>query len=241
MEETNLLQRLLTPLSGITPAQWCQAFFLLSATGVAAVAAMPRDAKALLVDYGARKAPTIAESGPAAQDKPSASQQAPDRGSLLTFIDNVTSWTQVPHSWFGAFYVVSLACSAFWLAQYLGDGAVLRFIAASQESSAQHQQPPWRSSTLTQAAVGWLMMILQAGRRVYEHAAVIKPSKSTMWVVHWLLGLAFYLAMSVAVWVEASGKTPPRGSRETQVWLTAAQVRYWTRRPVAQKMMQRPG
>lgn len=50
------------------------------------------------------------------------------------------------------------------------------------------------------------MVLMQAGRRVYEHAAMIKPSRSTMWWVHWVLGLGFYSFLSVAVWVEGSGK-----------------------------------
>ncbi|KAK3997234.1 hypothetical protein QBC44DRAFT_315520 [Cladorrhinum sp. PSN332] len=49
------------------------------------------------------------------------------------------------------------------------------------------------------------MMFLQGSRRVYEHSTIIKPSKSTMWVVHWLLGLFFYLFINVSVWVEGSG------------------------------------
>jgi 3-oxo-5-alpha-steroid 4-dehydrogenase 3 len=184
-------QQSLAALPSVTPAQCCQAIFLLAAGGVLAVAVMPRDAKTLLVDYGARKAQEPPTNGP---PKPASA----DRGWLLSLIDTVTSWTQVPHAWFGAFYVVSLACSVFWLAQYLGDGAVLRFVASSQAAA---RQP---SATAGQAALGWFMMFLQGARRVFEHATIIKPSKSTMWVVHWLLGLLFYLTISVSVWVEGS-------------------------------------
>jgi 3-oxo-5-alpha-steroid 4-dehydrogenase 3 len=191
-----ILQQALTALSGVTPAQWCQTFFLLAAGGVLAVAAMPRDAKALLMDYGARNAQKLPADGPPPRDSES--------GWLLSLLATITSWTQVPHSWFSAFYVVSLACSVFWLTQYLGDGAVLRFIGSSQAAA----QGP--SSTSGQVALGWLMMFLQAARRVFEHATIIKPSKSTMWVVHWLLGLFFYLFIGVSVWVEGSGMAPSR-------------------------------
>ena len=192
------LQNTLITLSNVTPAQWCQAVFLFAAGGVLAVAAMPRDAKSLMVDYGARKAQA------ASTDQPSL-KKGQGHGWLLPLIATITSWTQVPHAWFGAFYVVSLTCSVFWLVQYLGDGAVLRWIASSQAST---QQP---SATSGQVALGWLMMFLQGARRVFEHATVMKPSKSTMWVVHWLIGLFFYLFISVAVWVEGSGmaSTPP--------------------------------
>lgn len=199
------LDAALAALSTVTPAQWCQAFFLLAAGGVLAVAAMPRDAKALLVDYGARKAQT-AGAGAAKADEPlPPNPKGQQHGWLLPSIAAVTSWTQVPHAWFGAFYAVSLACSVFWLAQYLGDGAVLRFLVARQVSAAQAAAP---SATAGQVALGWLMMFLQAARRVFEHATVVKSSKSTMWVAHWVLGLLFYLFISVAVWVEGSGMAP---------------------------------
>ncbi|KAL2261186.1 hypothetical protein VTK26DRAFT_4601 [Humicola hyalothermophila] len=203
MRHDELLNDFLAALAALGPAQWCQAFFLFAASGVAAVAVMPRDAKALLMDYGARKARDRRQ--PPADDKSdsgsgSGSARGPSPGWLLSLLAAATSCSQVPHSWFGAFYAVSLACSGFWLVQFLGGGAVLRLVASSQAARA-----PGSSPTMGQVALGWLMMSLQAARRVYEHAVVLKPSKSTMWVVHWLLGLLFYLAMSVAVWVEGSG------------------------------------
>ena len=155
------------------------------------MAVMPRDARTLLMNYGARKTQSLPADEPV--------KHVSDRGRLLSLIDTITSWTQVPHSWFGAFYVVSLACSVFWLVQYLSDGAVLRFVASRQ---AADQQP---SATSGQVVLGWFMMFLQGGRRVFEHLTIMKPSKSTMWVVHWLLGLLFYLSISVSVWVEGSG------------------------------------
>jgi 3-oxo-5-alpha-steroid 4-dehydrogenase 3 len=221
MEWDEILQHALTALSGITPAQWCQAFFLLGAGGVLAVAAMPRDVKALLMDYGARNAQKPSANGPPSRDSES--------GWLTSLLAAITSWTQVRHSWFTAFYVVSLACSVFWLAQYLGDGAVLRLIASCQVAA----QGP--SSTPGQVALGWLMMFLQAARRVFEHATVIKPSKSTMWVVHWLLGLFFYLVMGVSIWVEGSGTAPLGEKRCENVFADSSQAQSWTQ-PVTQIM-----
>ncbi|KAL2188730.1 hypothetical protein L209DRAFT_239249 [Thermothelomyces heterothallicus CBS 203.75] len=183
-------QYLLTTLSHATPAECCQAVFLLSAAGVLAVAVLPHDAKTLLVDYGARKARK-----PSADGRP---QEVPNRGWLLSLIDTVTCWSQVPHSWFSSFYVVSLACSVFWLVQYLRDGAVLRCVADSQAAASE------RSATLGQVALGWFMMFLQSTRREFEHWTIMKPSKSTMWVVHWLLGFLFYFTINLSVWVEGS-------------------------------------
>lgn len=192
-----LFQNAVATLSELSPAQWCQAFFLLAAAAVMAVAAMPRDARTLLMDYGARQSQ---DRPPAAGPSPSPSP-SPGRGGLVWAIGAITSYSQVPHAWFAIFYVVSLACSGFWLAQYVGDGAAMRLIASRQAAAG-----PGPSAALGQVALGWLMMLLQGGRRVYEHAVVLKPSGSTMWVVHWVLGLVYYLAISVSVWVEGSGK-----------------------------------
>lgn len=150
---------------------------------------MPPDAKALLVDYGARKSPIQPDDG--------------NRCRLVSLIATLTSWTQVPHSWFSAFYVVSVACSVFWLVQYLCDGVLLRLLASSQAAAGKP------SATLPQVELGWLMLLLQGTRRVFEHATVFKASKSTMWVVHWLLGLFFYFFVNASIWVEGSGKLLP--------------------------------
>jgi len=47
-------------------------------------------------------------------------------------------------------------------------------------------------------------LLIVSSRRLYEHVAVIRPSQSKMWFAHWLLGLSFYVCMSIAVWVEGS-------------------------------------
>lgn len=185
-------QYFLATLSNATPGECCQAVFIFSVAGVLAVAALPHDAKTLLVDYGARKAQSLSVDG-----RP---QKVSNRGWFLSLADTVTSWSQVPHSWFSSFYVVSLACSLFWLVQYLCDGAVLHCVANAQVVASE------QSATLGQVALGWFMMFLQGARREFEHWAIIKPSKSTMWVVHWLLGFLFYVTVNLSVWVEGSRK-----------------------------------
>ncbi|KAJ4304404.1 hypothetical protein N0V88_002017 [Collariella sp. IMI 366227] len=166
------LRNTLTALSGVTPAQWCQSFFLLAAGAVLAVAVMPRDAKTLLIDYGARKAEKPTAGGP-----PPFSPTKPEQQRLAAFEDR--------------HYHV------------LDAGAAL--LASAYAPSA----------TLGQVALGWGMMFLQGVRRVFEHATIIKPSKSTMWVVHWLLGLFFYLCISVSIWVEGSGALLDTGASHT--------------------------
>ncbi|KAM7192529.1 Polyprenol reductase 2 [Rhypophila sp. PSN 637] len=143
---------------------------------------------------------------------------------FVSLISLVTSYGQVPHSWFAAFYMVSVGCSLFWGSQYVlyvrnkgGDGALnsaLGTIAAKQVASTS------ASSGLmvnhVQLAVAWSMMFLQGSRRVYEHMVIMRPSKSTMWFVHWVLGLGFYVVTNVAVWVEGSetilGSAQPNNS-----------------------------
>ena len=61
-----------------------------------------------------------------------------------------------------------------------------------------------------QVKIAWLMLLVQGGRRLYECLSLSKEdifsventSTSKMWGGHWLLGLAFYAATSVAIWVE---------------------------------------
>ena len=189
-------------LSALTPAQWCQSFFLFYTAGVTAVALLPREVKALVVEYGARKSSATAQGdGAQAQEKQHGDRKTA-RDELITLIAQVTALTQVPHAWFAWFYTLSLVCSAFWLGQFLNNGRLLHIMATAQSTAS----PGRPSVTLAQTALAWTMMVLQAGRRAYEDAAIMKPStKSTMWVVHLVLGLGFYVGMGVAVWVEGSG------------------------------------
>lgn len=175
----------LETLASLPPSQYIQTFYLVASAACLLTASLPSDARSLLADYGARKA-----------GSPTTKKQ--DTGALVTLVAALTSRGQVPHSWFTAFYTLSVCLSLFWAWQFLGSGVVLRGIAERQTGLP--------SASLGQTAAVWGMVLVQAGRRVYEHAAVMKPSRSTMWWVHWVLGLGFYLFLSVAVWMEGSGK-----------------------------------
>jgi 3-oxo-5-alpha-steroid 4-dehydrogenase 3 len=186
-----------TTLSSSAPAQWAQAFFILASCLVLAVAALPEKARRPMLDYGARTSKSdkadLNEDGKHAR-----------RAWLDSLVTMLTSWGQVPHSWFMSFYTTSLTCSVFWLVQYLTDGRVLRFLAARQVTTST----PETSMRSGQVVLLWIMMFLQASRRLYEHLTLFKSSKSTMWVVHWVLGIVYYTCMGLSVWVEGSGKTP---------------------------------
>lgn len=62
-----------------------------------------------------------------------------------------------------------------------------------------------QSMSIHQVFLCWALMLIQGARRLYECKAFAKPSASRMWFVHWLVGLAFYLAVSVALWIEGAG------------------------------------
>ena len=60
--------------------------------------------------------------------------------------------------------------------------------------------------SIDQIALTWSLMSIQGVRRLFESSMFAKPSTSKMWFVHWLLGIAFYLAVGVSVWIEGAGE-----------------------------------
>ena len=102
---------------------------------------------------------------------------------------------QVPHSWFLHFYVSSVVSSIIWLQQLVGRGFLFRMIAnrtAGKENS----------TSVYQVALCWSLILVQGARRLYECVVLAKPSKSQMWAGHWLLGIMFYVATGICVWIE---------------------------------------
>ncbi|KAK9423052.1 hypothetical protein SUNI508_04346 [Seiridium unicorne] len=174
----------------LEPARLCQAFFILAACAVLAVAITPPSARGLLTQYGARS--STPPDGTNAQNTAS-------EGRFTRLIGWATSFGQIPHSWFGHFYVLSVLSSAFWAVQYFYHGAFLDAIAKHQTARA-----PTPSMTVQQVQLAWLLMALQGVRRLYESLFVMRASSSKMWIVHWLLGCAYYLCIGIAVWIEGS-------------------------------------
>jgi len=118
---------------------------------------------------------------------------------VTRILDYLASWT-VPHSFFTHFYVTSVLSSAFWATQLLSRGPAFRAVAA--RVSDEHLQ---QSMSLNQIIWCWVLMAIQGCRRLYECIAISKPSSSRMWFVHWLLGIAFYVATNLALWIEGTG------------------------------------
>ena len=59
---------------------------------------------------------------------------------------------------------------------------------------------------MDQIVLVWSLMTVQGVRRLFESYFVTKHSESRMWFVHWYMGVAFYLAMGVAIWIEGASK-----------------------------------
>ncbi|KAF4333916.1 DFG10 [Fusarium beomiforme] len=187
-----LLNQLINLLSALSPAQWCQSFFALSAALVLALQILPQDVRSALMDYGPRR-PKGEKLG-----KKTREERKQKFAGLGSFLRNLTEYGQVPHSWFLHFYITSVSLSGFWAWQYIANGSVLRCIATWQGRAGGS------SMSLEQIYIAWLLMALQGSRRLHESLFVFKPGSSPMWLIHWALGIAFYAVISLAVWIEGS-------------------------------------
>lgn len=65
---------------------------------------------------------------------------------------------------------------------------------------------PSCTMSVDQVIWAWSLMSVQGIRRFLESLADAKASTSQMFLAHWLLGLAFYLLMGVAIWIEGAGE-----------------------------------
>ncbi|KAI7368089.1 hypothetical protein KC354_g2912 [Hortaea werneckii] len=126
---------------------------------------------------------------------------------VTSLLDRLAEW-KVPHSWFTSFYAVSIACSLFWAVQFACNGWVLRVLLDWQLHGGHHEKGKGvvvYSMTLRQVLLAWGMVFVQGCRRFWECLALPQsPSKSQMWIGHWVLGIGFYTGLSVAVWVEGA-------------------------------------
>lgn len=134
--------------------------------------------------------------------KGNSNHKAPQNSSsIAAHTLEILADVKVPHRWFTHFYLLSLCLSAFWLQQLQQHGQVLQWINITRN-------PSHASMTLEQVVICWLLMVTQAGRRLFECVTLGARSQTSMWVGHWLVGLGFYAAMSIAVWIEGPRKSP---------------------------------
>ncbi|GKZ38591.1 3-oxo-5-alpha-steroid 4-dehydrogenase [Aspergillus brasiliensis] len=168
-----------------------RAFFLLASCTILSVSILPDSLHSRFIPYGARTTSTVdSQSTPPASSPSSPAARALDYAASLT----------VPHSYFTQFYIASVVASVFWAAQLLCQGVVFQALATRISPDHLHQ-----SMSVHQVFLCWALMLIQGARRLYECKAFAKPSSSRMWFVHWLVGLAFYLAVSIALWIEGAG------------------------------------
>ncbi|RMX72019.1 hypothetical protein D0869_15042 [Hortaea werneckii] len=164
--------------------------------------------------YGPRTASPSSSSPPssgttsAEREKAAAARANQNPSPVTSLLDRLAEW-KVPHSWFTSFYAVSIFWSLFWAVQFACKGWVLRVLVDWQLHHHAHQDE-WQSRmvysmTLRQVFLAWGMVFVQGCRRFWECLALPQsPSKSQMWIGHWVLGIGFYTGLSVAVWVEGA-------------------------------------
>ncbi|KIX02039.1 uncharacterized protein Z518_07978 [Rhinocladiella mackenziei CBS 650.93] len=111
------------------------------------------------------------------QGKPKNKEQ---RTMGIQILDNAAI-LKVPHSWFTHFYIVSVACS-------LG----FAYIFHNGNSLQKYSVP----------ALCSIMMFIQGCRRLLECVFLTKPSTARMWIGHYTIGLIFYVATNLAIWIE---------------------------------------
>ncbi|CAI7598595.1 unnamed protein product [Penicillium glandicola] len=178
--------------TGMDAVDALRAFFLLAAATTISIS-IPTSLRSRFLIYGPRATSASISTGsaPPRSRNPSIESKG--------FLDYLATW-QVPHSYFTHFYIASVLSSVFWVAQLLSRGVVFQAIAS--RVSEDHQR---HSMSLTQLVICCVLLAIQGSRRLWESFVFSKPSSSQMWFLHWLLGLGFYLAAGVAIWIEGSG------------------------------------
>ncbi|KAL3461520.1 hypothetical protein BJX64DRAFT_289314 [Aspergillus heterothallicus] len=171
-----------------------RAFFIFAACTILSVS-LPDSLRSRFIPYGARATSTAG-----VEAETPASPTSPSRTSPVIRALDYAATLRVPHSYFTQFYVVSVLSSIFWALQLLFHGAA--FQAITTRVSPEHLQ---HTISINQVMLCWGLMLIQGLRRLHECLSFSKPSTSEMWFVHWLAGIAFYLAVAVAIWIEGAG------------------------------------
>ncbi|KAJ0422417.1 hypothetical protein BJY00DRAFT_75048 [Aspergillus carlsbadensis] len=171
-----------------------RAFFIFAACTILSVS-LPDSLRSRFIPYGARATSTAA-----VETEIPASPASPSSASPVARALDYVATLRVPHSYFTQFYVVSVLSSIFWGLQLLLHGAAFQAIATRVGPEHLHE-----TISINQVMLCWGLMLIQGLRRLHECLSFSKPSTSEMWFVHWLAGIAFYLAVAVAIWIEGAG------------------------------------
>lgn len=107
-----------------------------------------------------------------------------------SILDGISRLT-VPKAWFWHYYLLSVLLSIFW-------GLASAYGSDSPVSLGIEGARAW---------LLWAMLLAQGVRRLYESLFVLKVSNARMWIGHYLVGCAFYTAMSLAVIADPTRNT----------------------------------
>ena len=146
------------------------------------------------ISYGARTSTQLGEKGFA---NVHATRRANTIVNSFVVIMKNTVLYPVPHRYFEHFYIVSVLSSIFWGFQIFTKGMVLRTMSGNSTSENS-------TMSVEQVVLVWLLMTIQGSRRLYESVALVKRSSSKMPLVAYFIGIFYYLAMGVAVWIHGS-------------------------------------
>ena len=122
---------------------------------------------------------------------------AEEKKSILGLIVDLPAYP-VPHWWFLHYYILSVSMSVLWGYQIFTRGSIVQWLARRAPGDIPSSMP------LSRVYLLWALMGAQGCRRLYESVYYMKPSKSTMPLSIYLIGIAYYLMVSVGVWIEGS-------------------------------------
>lgn len=196
----------------------CKAFFTIGSVSSIAGVLAPWF-RSQIMNYGPRGAKPITAGNRTSVTAAGAAEENEDKANLFrnnsdiklkqsfSILSAIAS-LQVPHAWFTYFYVVSVASSIFWAHQILTRGFALRVLVSLhvQAPPSSDENFPSSEMSINQAVLAWLFMAIQGIRRLYESITLAKPSQAKMWVGLWLIGVAYYIVMGIAVWIEGLGE-----------------------------------
>ncbi|KIV80296.1 hypothetical protein PV11_07809 [Exophiala sideris] len=131
-------------------------------------------------------------------------QAAKQPALSVQILDYAATW-KVPHSWFIHFYIVSVVASTMGLCFFRPRDSI-----------------NWPGTT---TLCGTLMLV-QGIRRLLECMFLTKPSQSRMWIGHYAIGVAFYIATNIAIWVQRPDEKEQGFGRESGQKAMAG--RLWT-------------
>ena len=163
--------------------------------------------KSRFLTYGVRALPSHPSGGSSDTNIDTSASSVPDDMVKITNSSNSHGFlnmleaTQVPHSYFKHFYVVSVLSSLFWLYQMAAEGSLIKYLYPSDRNKSASG-----SMSANQIILTWTLMLIHGVRRLIESTFLAKPSTSQMWILHWIIGMAFYVAMGMAVWVEGASQ-----------------------------------